>query len=66
MDKGSQASGDEAKKIVGEIVDMVSEEVPLYPVFHRQLPSAWDEKKLNGFQPLPTTGLSFVGVGRTA
>ncbi|WP_284985455.1 ABC transporter substrate-binding protein [Arthrobacter sp. fls2-241-R2A-172] len=66
MDKGSQASGDDAKKIVGEIVDMVSDEVPLYPVFHRQLPSAWDEKKLNGFQPLPTTGLSFVGVGRTA
>nr|WP_167265023.1 ABC transporter substrate-binding protein [Paenarthrobacter ilicis] len=66
MNKGSQASGDDAKKIVGEIVDMVSEEVPLYPVFHRQLPSAWDEKKLNGFQPLPTTGLSFVDVGRTA
>ncbi|WP_281449478.1 ABC transporter substrate-binding protein [Paenarthrobacter nitroguajacolicus] len=66
MDKGSQASGEEAKKIVGEIVDMVSEEVPLYPVFHRQLPSAWDEKKLNGFQPLPTTGLSFIDVGRTA
>jgi peptide/nickel transport system substrate-binding protein len=66
MNKGSQASGDEAKKIVGEIVDMVSEEVPLYPIFHRQLPSAWDEKKLNGFQPLPTTGLSFVDVGRTA
>ena len=66
MNKGSQASGEEAKKIVGEIVDMVSDEVPLYPVFHRQLPSAWDEKKLNGFQPLPTTGLSFVDVGRTA
>lgn len=65
MDKGSQASGDAAKKIVGEIVDMVSDEVPLYPVFHRQLPSAWDEKKLNGFQPLPTTGLSFIDVGRT-
>lgn len=66
MNKGSQASGDEAKKIVSEIVDMVSDEVPLYPVFHRQLPSAWDEKKLNGFQPLPTTGLSFIDVGRTA
>ena len=66
MNKGSQTSGEEAKKIVGEIVDMVSDEVPLYPVFHRQLPSAWDEKKLNGFQPLPTTGLSFIDVGRTA
>ncbi|WP_426006011.1 ABC transporter substrate-binding protein [Paenarthrobacter sp. NyZ202] len=66
MNKGSQASGDDAKKTVGEIVDLVSEEVPLYPIFHRQLPSAWDEKKLNGFKPLPTTGLSFVDVGRTA
>jgi peptide/nickel transport system substrate-binding protein len=66
MNKGSQASGDDAKKIVGEIVDMVSDEVPLYPVLHRQLPSAWDEKKLNGFRPLPTTGLSFIDVGRTA
>ncbi|MDR6688366.1 peptide/nickel transport system substrate-binding protein [Arthrobacter sp. 1088] len=66
MNKGSQASGDNAKKIVAEIVDMVSDEVPLYPVLHRQLPSAWDEKKLKGFQPLPTTGLSFIDVGRTA
>ncbi|MFI2564425.1 ABC transporter substrate-binding protein [Paenarthrobacter sp. NPDC018779] len=66
MNKGSQASGDAAKKTVGEIVDLVSEELPLYPIFHRQLPSAWDEKKLNGFKPLPTTGLSFVDVGRTA
>ncbi|YCH05984.1 ABC transporter substrate-binding protein [Arthrobacter sp. alpha11c] len=66
MNKGSQASGDDAKKVVAEIVDMVSDEVPLYPVLHRQLPSAWDEKKLKGFQPLPTTGLSFIDVGRTA
>lgn len=66
MDKGSQASGDAAKKTVGEIVDLVSEEVPLYPLFHRQLPSAWDENKLSGFQPLPTTGVSFIDVGRTA
>jgi peptide/nickel transport system substrate-binding protein len=66
MDKGSQASGDAAKKTVGEIVDLVSEEVPLYPIFHRQLPSAWDENKLSGFRPLPTTGVSFIDVGRTA
>jgi peptide/nickel transport system substrate-binding protein len=66
MDKGSKAGKDEAKKITGQIVDLVSEEVPLYPIFHRQLPSAWDDKKLNGFKPLPTTGLSFIDVGRTA
>jgi len=66
MNKGSQAAGADAKKITGEIVDLVSEELPLYPIFHRQLPSAWDDKKLNGFKPLPTTGMSFIDVGRTA
>lgn len=66
MNKGSQASGADAKKITGEIVDLVSDELPLYPIFHRQLPSAWDDKKLNGFKPLPTTGMSFIDVGRTS
>jgi peptide/nickel transport system substrate-binding protein len=66
MDKGSKAAGEDAKKITGEVVDLVSDEVPLYPIFHRQLPSAWDDKKLNGFKPLPTTGLSFIDAGRTS
>ncbi|WP_285319688.1 ABC transporter substrate-binding protein [Pseudarthrobacter sp. lyk4-40-TYG-27] len=66
MTKAGQSSKDDAKKLTGQIVDLVSEEVPLYPLFHRQLPSAWDAKKLSGFKPLPTTGVSFVGVGRTA
>jgi peptide/nickel transport system substrate-binding protein len=66
MNKGSQAAKEDAKKITGEIVDLVSEELPLYPIFHRQLPSAWDDKKLNGFKPLPTTGMSFIDVGRTS
>ncbi|PTT68992.1 ABC transporter substrate-binding protein [Arthrobacter sp. HMWF013] len=66
MNKGSQAAKEDARKITGEIVDLISEELPLYPIFHRQLPSAWDDKKLNGFKPLPTTGMSFIDVGRTA
>ncbi|MFP5312589.1 MAG: ABC transporter substrate-binding protein, partial [Actinomycetes bacterium] len=66
MAKAGQATKDDAKKLTGQIVDLVSEEVPLYPLFHRQLPSAWDAKKLSGFKPLSTTGVSFVGVGRTS
>ncbi|WP_258190791.1 ABC transporter substrate-binding protein [Arthrobacter sp. PAMC25284] len=66
MVEGTQATKDESKKIVGEIVDLVSEELPLYPIFHRRLPTAWKEKNLTGFQPLPTTGMSFIGVGRTS
>jgi len=60
------ASAADAKGLYKDIIDIIADAVPLYPVFHRKLPTAWDGTKLKGFQPLPTTGLSFVGVGRTA
>lgn len=66
LNEAAQATGDKQKTLYKEIVDIIAEEAPLYPIFHRKLPSAWDSKKLAGFQPLPTTGVSFVGVGRTA
>jgi len=66
LDKATQATGDDAKKIYKEIIDTIAEQAPLYPIFHRKLPTAWDSKKLSGFAPLPTTGLGFIGVGRTA
>ncbi|WP_343319202.1 ABC transporter substrate-binding protein [Arthrobacter sp. TMP15] len=60
------ASEADAKALYAEIVDIIAEEAPLYPIFHRKLPTAWDAKKLSDFKPLPTTGISFVGVGRTS
>lgn len=54
----------EQKKLWGQVVDLISEEVPLYPILHRKLPTAWDEKVLAGFRPIPTTGLSFLDVAR--
>ncbi|WP_342022698.1 ABC transporter substrate-binding protein [Arthrobacter citreus] len=64
LDEAVQKEPAEAKKLHAAVVDIVAEEVPLYPLFHRQLPTAWDSSTLDGFAPLPTTGLSFVGVGR--
>ncbi|MEZ2390432.1 ABC transporter substrate-binding protein [bacterium RCC_150] len=64
MDNLSRAPAAETKSIAGQIVDLVSDAVPLYPLFHRKIATAWDDKKLLGFKPLPTTGLSFLGVGR--
>lgn len=55
-----------AVKAWTEAINLLSDQVPLYPVLHRQLPTAWDEKKLEGFKPLPTTGISFVGVAPKA
>lgn len=58
------ADASTAKDLQGQVIDIVADQVPLYPVFHRKLPTAWDPTQLDGFQPLPTTGLSFLGVGR--
>ncbi|GLW70837.1 ABC transporter substrate-binding protein [Kitasatospora phosalacinea] len=43
-------------------IDLIAEQAVLYPVVHRKLPTAWNGGKLAGFKPLPTTGLSFLGV----
>ncbi len=48
-----------------QIFDLVSEQVPLYPIFHRKTPTAYDDKTLVGFKPIALTGLSFVDVGST-
>ncbi len=60
------APANTATALYKEIVDIIADAVPLYPIFHRKLPTAWDAKKLKGFAPLPTTGVSFIGVGRTS
>jgi peptide/nickel transport system substrate-binding protein len=53
---------DKQQKIWSQVYDLISDEVPLYPLFHRKLPTAWDDAKLDGFKPIPTTGLSFLDV----
>ena len=63
LDQGAQATGDEQQELWGDAFDLLSEEVPLYPLLHRQLPTAWDEEGLDGFRPVPLTGLSFLDVG---
>jgi peptide/nickel transport system substrate-binding protein len=54
----------EQQELWGEAMDLLAEEVPLYPILHRSLPTAWNADELDGFRPLPTTGLSFLDVGR--
>lgn len=63
LDEAAQASGDTQVAKWHEIFDIISNEVPLYPLFHRKVPTAWDSAALDGFEPISLTGLSFVGVG---
>ncbi len=53
-----------SKEAWAKAINIIAEQVPLYPIIHRKLPTAWNDKALTGFQPLPTTGMSFIGVGR--
>ncbi|MDN5687616.1 MAG: ABC transporter substrate-binding protein [Brachybacterium sp.] len=53
------------EKVWGQLFDLLSDEVPLYPLFHRKAPTAWDGTTLVDFQPISLTGLSFVDVATT-
>ncbi|MBO3724744.1 ABC transporter substrate-binding protein [Actinomyces bowdenii] len=69
-----QSALDEAVKLEGdaqiakwqEIFETLATEVPLYPIFHRKSPTAYNSETLQNFKPIKLTGLSFVGTGSTA
>ena len=66
LEQGLQAQDEgEQQKIWNQTFDLLSREVPLYPLFHRKAPSAWNPETLVGFKPIPLTGLSFVDVAST-
>ncbi|ATG52757.1 ABC transporter substrate-binding protein [Brachybacterium vulturis] len=61
----STADTAKQEELWGQLFDLLSEDVPLYPLFHRKSPTAWDGSTLVDFEPISLTGLSFVGVGTT-
>ncbi|WP_256841057.1 ABC transporter substrate-binding protein [Ornithinimicrobium cryptoxanthini] len=66
FETGLQATEEQAQLDAWhEIFDVISEDVPLYPLFHRKAPTAWDDASLVDFQPISLTGLSFGGVAST-
>ena len=65
LDAAAEATGDEQLDLWHQTFDLISEEVPLYPIFHRKAPTAYNSETLADFQPISLTGLSFIGVGST-
>lgn len=63
LDEAVRTTGDAQQTLWDDAFDLVSDEVPLYPLLHRQLPTAWSSESLAGFAPIPLTGLSFLDVG---
>ena len=44
----------------------LAEQVPLYPLFHRQIATGYQESMISGFKPIATTGLVFLGASPKA
>lgn len=66
LDKGLREQDEAAAtKTWQEIFDVISENVPLYPLFHRKAPTAWDSSSLNDFTPTSLTGLTFADAATT-
>lgn len=42
--------------------DIIAELAAIYPLFHRELGTAFLSDKLANFRPISTTGLDFLGV----
>jgi peptide/nickel transport system substrate-binding protein len=66
LDTAVQETGDAQQETWNQAFDLLAEQAVLYPLFHRKLPTAWSSESLVGFQPVPTTGLSFLDVGVAA
>jgi len=65
LDQAVQATGSAQTDEWHQAFDLISEQVPLYPLFHRKAPTGYDAQTLVAFQPISLTGLSFVDVGST-
>lgn len=65
LDQAAQQSGEEQLSTWGKVFDLLSQDVPLYPLFHRKTPTAWNAKTLDGFEPIALTGLNFLDVAST-
>ncbi|MHA6370724.1 ABC transporter substrate-binding protein, partial [Actinotignum schaalii] len=66
MDKAVTLEGDAQQQEWNKAFDLVAEEVPLYPLFHRQMLTAYYPDKVTNFSPISTTGLDFINAGSAA
>lgn len=53
----TKMEGEEQQQKWNEALDLISEEVPMYPLFHRTMITAYSADKLTDFKSIGTTGL---------
>ena len=62
LDAAVASEGEAQQDSWNQAYDLLSEEVPLYPLFHRNMITGYHADQLNNFVPIGTTGLNFIGV----
>ena len=65
MQQAREATGDAQQELFNQCFDLLAEQVPLYPLMHRQVSTAWWPNLIAGFKPVTTTGLYFLGASCT-
>ena len=65
LQSAREARADERQDLWNQCFDLIADEVPLYGLFHRQLATGWQASRLQGFKPLSTSGLDFLGCSVT-
>ena len=60
LQEGREKTGDAQQQAWNKCFDIITEEVPLYPLMHKSVTTAWWPEALNGFKPVSTTGLYFL------
>ena len=55
-----EATGNAQQEAWNKCYDLIAEEVPLYPLMHKSVSTAWWPEMLQGFEPVSTTGLYFL------
>lgn len=57
-----QLDGDAAKQKWGEAQDLLAEQAVVYPLFHKNMLTAYNGEKLDGFKSIAATGIQLIDV----
>ena len=61
MQQAREAEGSEQQELWNQCFDLLAEQVPLYPLFHREIATGYWADRISGFEPIGTTGINVIG-----
>ena len=56
-----EADAAKQQEIWNQCFDLIADNIPIYPLFHRETSTGFQAEKLEDFAPISTTGLVFLG-----